>query len=58
MANGEEKTTSQFRVDYDDDPDNIISKVVGALWELGVKVSVDCDNLPHDGFNVYIVKKG
>jgi hypothetical protein len=49
---------AQFRVDYDDDPDSIIDKLVGALGEAGITVSVECDNLPHDGYNVYLVKKG
>jgi hypothetical protein len=49
---------SQLKIDYDDDPDTILSKVEKALEKAGVEVTIKCDGLDHDGYNIYVVRKG
>lgn len=49
------KTETTFTVNYDDQLDDVVSKVAGALGELKLPVSIEDDGLPHDGFNVYKV---
>jgi len=47
-----------FRIDYDDDQMNILSKVESALSDFGINVEFKDDGLEHDGYCMFnIVKK-
>lgn len=44
-----------FKVWYDDDADAIIDEINSHLKNHGLEII--CDDLPHDGYNVYEIKR-